>query len=290
MNIKETECLGFRSLSIDNGIIRIDIVPEIGGRVMFFGYPDHNLLFTNSELQGIKAVYEAKSPELLQEERLKQGLMLYGGEKIWLAPQEEWGHAPYVDMDHGEYSCEVKRENDCTKIILTSPICRETQLQLTKTLTIQQGEAHVHFGFQLANYGEKPISKGIWQVTQLNRPAEVRIAANHANKLRYSSYYGNAAVSEEGAMIRNSVDHAERYKFGVSSDRGELSVHMGAVQLHQNMSVNDATYPHGFMFEVFNSDRYPYFEAELHSPLLTIEPQSSAAFEITWRLARGAVD
>lgn len=290
MNIKEAECLGFRSLSIDNGIIRLDIVPEIGGRVMFFGYLDQNLLFINPELKSIKAVYKAESPELLQEERLKRGLMLYGGEKIWLAPQEEWGHAPYVDIDHGEYSLQVEREDDCTKVILTSPICRETQLQLTKTLTIPEGEACVHFGFRLNNYGEMPISKGIWQVTQLNRPAEVRIAANHANKLRYSSYYGNASVSLDGAVIRNSVNTAERYKFGVRSDQGDLSVHMGAVQFHQQMSVNDEIYPHRVMFEVFNSDRHPYFEAELHSPLLLIEPQSSAAFEITWRLARDAID
>lgn len=62
------------------------------------------------------------------------------------------------------------------------------------------------------------------------------------------------------------------------------NVYMAGVQFHQHFPVYDEFYPHAFMFGVFNSDKHPYFEAEIHSPLMSIEPESSATFEILWRL------
>ncbi|MGF7049635.1 hypothetical protein J2T13_004156 [Paenibacillus sp. DS2015] len=284
MNIEEGECLGFRSILIDNGRVQLEVLPEIGGRVMSFGFPGQNILFVNPQMRNVRASYEALSPALIQAEREKQGLMLYGGEKIWLAPQDDWGQAPYVDLDHGVYNDHVTQGSDQIEVVLESPICRETGLQITKTITILEEQASVHFSLRLSNHGTSLVHKGIWQVTQLNRPAEVRIAANDANELYYSSYYGNAFVHTEPGGLCNRVNHGERYKVGVHSDKGEVTIQMAGIQFHQHFPVYKELYPHAFMFEVFNSDKHPYFEAEIHSPLMSIEPQSSATFEISWRL------
>ncbi len=59
---------------------------------------------------------------------------------------------------------------------------------------------------------------------------------------------------------------------------------LGLVGYRKQVEVyRDMTYGHGCIAEVYNSDRYPYFEMEIHGPVVSLRPGES--FELEERQA-----
>jgi len=59
---------------------------------------------------------------------------------------------------------------------------------------------------------------------------------------------------------------------------------IGLVGYRKQVPVHkDKSYGHGCTAEVYNSDRYPYFEMEIHGPLVSL--RQGASFELKERQA-----
>ena len=62
----------------------------------------------------------------LHEYKRRVGLLLWGGDKTWLAPQDRWTDGvPFVDLDSGAY--ELSLDPTTGAATVTSPVCREAQ-------------------------------------------------------------------------------------------------------------------------------------------------------------------
>ncbi|MBW7457260.1 DUF4380 domain-containing protein [Paenibacillus sepulcri] len=292
--VMERESMGFLSISIQTEHYDLAIVPGIGGRIMEFGSDGVNLLYQNGSLAGYRPRYEAENAEEMHELRERSPQLLYGGEKTWLAPQSDWVGVPYADLDHGEYSWEVQRNEQAVRIVLTSPICRETQLQIIRTVTCVNGMPSIGIEQKLINHGTVPVTKGLWQVTMLNRSGIVDIPdgplLGSRQPLPLLDEHNAAAVHGTDGW-RMVMDNDRLYKLGFMTDGGRAAARHQAANgktytLTKTYAVEpEQVYPHHTVVEVYNASDYPYYELEIHSPAYTLQPGESESFTINWELA-----
>src|SRR6266508_4383066 len=127
---------GWPSWHIKRDPLELVLVPEIGGRIMGLLWRGHDLFFTQPEREG-------QIPDLapagdVREAKRTLGFPLWGGDKTWLAPQGRWTDgAPFLDLDSGSWALRVNRfEADLGVVEMTSPVCRETGVQITRTVTV----------------------------------------------------------------------------------------------------------------------------------------------------------
>jgi hypothetical protein len=75
-------------------------VPQVGGRMMGLRWHDEELAFVNGDLAG--RVDDVAAIEDVRSAKWEQGFVLWGGDKTWLAPQDDWTDAvPFIDLDSG---------------------------------------------------------------------------------------------------------------------------------------------------------------------------------------------
>lgn len=288
--------LGFPSVSIHTKYYDMAMVPGIGGRILEFGADGINLLYQNQSLAGHRPKYVVDNVEEMRSQRMKGQQLLYGGEKTWLAPQADWGDCPYADLDHGEYELEIQRSEDTVKLLLTSPVCRETQLQIIRTITCYGDKPHMDIEQKLINHGPGPVKKGLWQVTMLNRDGIVEIpvgATVYADQPVMLLNGENASAIHDAKGWRVEINTNLLYKLGFMTDAGQTTARLPATNgksytLMKTYSVKpEQTYPHNTVVEVYNASDYPYYELEVHSPVYTLQPGESASYTIRWELQAG---
>ncbi|WP_165822336.1 DUF4380 domain-containing protein [Paenibacillus montanisoli] len=294
IQVIESNSLGFPSITIRTAFYELTVLPAIGGRIIGFGLDGVNLLYQNDSLEGHCPHYEPAGSEGMQSIRKSSPILLYGGEKTWLAPQSDWGGTPYADLDHGEYACEILRGERTFRLTLTSPICRETGIQLIRTLTFEQDVRYVDIEQRMINRSSVQVTKGFWQVTMLNRNGTVHIPQGLALKEEASIPLlnaQNASVQRSADGWTMPVDNGLMYKLGFMTDGGRASAVYEAdngktYELTKTFQVEpDRKYPHGTVVEVYNASEYSYYELEVHSPAYTLNPGEDAAFTIRWELA-----
>jgi len=87
---------GWESLALSNGLVEVQIVPQIGGRVIQFKLGDHEFLWVNPQLAGKLPPPSGLGP--------KGEWLNYGGDKLWPAPQgwggdDQWPGPPDAVLD-----------------------------------------------------------------------------------------------------------------------------------------------------------------------------------------------
>ncbi|REE87437.1 uncharacterized protein DUF4380 [Paenibacillus taihuensis] len=297
IQVRKGSVLGFPSITVATACYEVTVVPGIGGRIMGFGADGINLLYQNEALAGFRPVYDADSAEEMRRQRIEGPLLLYGGEKTWLAPQSDWGSNAYADLDHGDYECSLLKKDDRTvELVLTSPICRETGLQLVRTITCIDGEPYMDMEQKLINHSAVPVTKGLWQVTMLNRPGTALIPDGPLlrGEEPIPIYYGENASFQQvegGWQMELQLQEELEYKLGFATDAGCASARheAGNGQMYTltkrfEAKADVAAYPHGTVVEVYNASKYAYYELEVHSPACTLRPGESASFAIRWEL------
>lgn len=290
VSVREVECLGFPSLEFANDIIKLIITPGIGGRIMGFGTLDTNILYQNPECFALRQEATVSSISEIREQRLKRGYVLYGGEKTWIAPQDDWDGPPYMDLDHGSYDIQVKEDQDCVKVELFSPVCRETKLRIKRVIEIPNEGNKITINQKIENHGTETVRKGVWQVAMLDRPAVVSLEcegkSQHEDGIKI---FGELTEQEKYIKKDNgkAYIHCEEYKvFKVGTDvnKGFVDTFIKDKSLVFKIEFEpvDGFYGHGCAVEVFNSVEYPYLEVEVHSPLKDIEPGDSVEHTVYW--------
>src|ERR1051325_2387595 len=97
---KKSEYRGWQSLALKNDLIEVQVVPDIGGRVLQLKLGDHELLWVNDKLAG--------KPPTATGLALDGGWLNYGGDKLWPAPQgwhndQQWPGPPDAVLDGSPY-------------------------------------------------------------------------------------------------------------------------------------------------------------------------------------------
>lgn len=275
---------------MSRGDISLGLVPDLGGRIMSLCFRGQELFYVPAGQAGeFPALPEGKVADLAALKRAF-GFRIFGGDKTWVAPEAAWMEKiPPLDLDAGRYI--LKQEKDAC--VMTSPVCRETGLQVVRRVAFLEG-GDIALVETLRNKGLVPVTRGIWNVTQIARPFDVFIPAE-AKAIR--SYYeedptlpdpGFSPFEKDGWVVipcRNDVC----FKFGGPVREGRAAVikptDEGMVVFARAFDIAAGKpYAHRSMIEVFNASRYPYGELEVHAPLAVIPPGGDVSLSQLWRV------
>jgi len=161
MKIKKTKIYGWNGYRMDVPGISLGVVPDLGGRILSLKYKGEELFYVQRKFRG--RVFDFSKACDLQKEKKKVGFQFWGGDKTWVAPESDWiNKIPPLELDCGKYATRV--DND--KLVMTSPVCRETKLQIIREVSVNCS-GRIVLKETFVNKGDVSIKKGIWNVTQL---------------------------------------------------------------------------------------------------------------------------
>lgn len=276
---------------VGQGSLQLVLVPEVGGRIMGVRWQEQDLAWVNPELAGQPlTTCELEHPAT---DKVPLGFSLWGGEKTWLAPQSGWNHQlPFVDLDSGAYKLTVLEESPTELTVqMTSPICRETGVRITRTLKLGTNAQGWTVRHRIENCRDQPVEWGIWGNSMVRRPATVflptRTDSSFPQGVKTFEAEGDA-VSARSQVVQQldgfAAVHCEaplKFKYGVDSEVGLiLAVLPGqddqyVAHLKQFPTFHPEPYGHDCVAEAFNADAYDYLELEIHGPVKQLDPHGS---------------
>ena len=299
ITLMEAKHKGWDAWRLQRGRLELVLVPQVGGRIMGMIWRGRNLSFTQPEregqVEGVRAVKDVRA------RKREMGFPLWGGDKTWLSPQTRWTDGvPFLELDSGPYELSViQSDRDAAIVRMTSKICRETGLQITRTVTMSSQSQEWTVIHQLLNRSSLDVHWGVWDVTMVLKPGNVYLPRNPAsgypNGVKTFDEEGESiqvrdkVVDDIGSLAVIACMDTKAFKFGVDAQEGWMLgvLHvagMGLVGYRKQVPTHaDKCYGHGCIAEVYNSDRYPYFEMEIHGPVVSLGP--GASFELEERQA-----
>ncbi|MEU6641874.1 DUF4380 domain-containing protein [Saccharomonospora sp. NPDC046836] len=162
-------------LWLDNGLLRLGLVPALGGRLLslrLLSDPDSGeLLWRNGEL-----LTDELTPQPGHRPAPHAGSLgdwvNYGGDKTWPAPQgwdhqAQWAGPPDPVLDSGPYRVEVEQSGDLAAVTLTSGDDPRTGLRLTRRFELRRGRCSYRLRLTAVNTSERSVRWSLWNVTQL---------------------------------------------------------------------------------------------------------------------------
>ena len=153
---------GWASEDMQNEFIKLQVVPEIGGRVLQYKLGDYGFFLVNEDLYGKKPPASGVGPD--------DSWLNYGGDKLWLAPQgwdndEQWPGPPDPVLDGQPYTMETISPKE---IRLTSREDHRSGVRLSRVIRVFDGTTRVSIDATMKNIDTKPRRWGIWAHTQFN--------------------------------------------------------------------------------------------------------------------------
>ncbi|MFQ5954055.1 MAG: hypothetical protein ACE5JZ_03225 [Kiloniellales bacterium] len=291
VSVRRGRFKGWEALLVERPPLALALVPQVGGRIMGMSWRGRQLAFTMPGLEG--RVEDVAAVADLRRRKRELGFPLWGGDKTWLAPQARWSEGvPFLDLDSGAYASEVEMEGPEEALVrMTSPVCRETGVRVTRTVTLEQEEEGWTVIHRLENASDREVEWGPWDVAMVLRPGRVylptRAQSPHPEGIKTFVEEGVSAevrervVSYLGSVAVVACEDTLQFKFGSDAEEGWMLgvVDVGGGDLigyrKQVAVVPGASYGHGCVAEVFNSADYPYLEMEIHGPVVRLAAGAS---------------
>jgi hypothetical protein len=279
---------GWDALRIEQGPLALILVPSVGGRIMGVQWHGQELSFVNPDCQG--RVDDVATIADVHACKRRLGFVLWGGDKTWLAPQSRWtDEVPFIDLDSGAYELTIDERHSVAK--MASPICRETGVQIERTLQLGQQPGSWSLMHTLHNRSPEDVSWAPWDVAMMVRPATIYLPTRADSRFPKGlrTFDNEGESSEARDQVVRFVDtfaviscrDAVKFKYGVDADAGRvLAVIEGGprdlIGIRKSVpTYHPQPYAHGCVVEVFNAADHPYFELELHGPVVTLAPGQS---------------
>lgn len=289
---------GWDALVVECGELELALVPQVGGRILGVSWRGRELAYTHAELEGrVEPVFETADPRARKREL---GFLYWGGDKTWLAPQGRWNDAlPFLDLDSGPYEARIVEGGPRRVVIaMTSPVCRESGMRLTRTVAVGGGEPGWSLTHRMHNCSPVEAEWALWDVMQIRQPALVEMPlsarSKHPDGIKVFAEEGEAleardeVIALRGRVARIDCGLPRKFKYGTDAQAGWLRAVIetegGSALLHKTFpAFPRARFAHDCSAEVFNSAEFSYCELELHGPLVRLAPGES--FEMTERAA-----
>jgi len=289
VKVSQENIYGWEGYRLHVGDISLGVAPQIGGRIISLTFEGEELFFVQKEHQG--EIVDLENADDLRAKKKELGFRLWGGDKTWVAPQSEWWEKiPPLDLDAGQYDIEVGP----TDVVMTSPICRETGLQIIRRVELKE-DGTIILDQTFRNTGNKPIERGIWDVTQILRPFDVYLPAQSEQIRAYQDegFIEDAETkrSQEGAWVKVSCDDSTQFKLGGMINQGKIiALRKGKEDylcFERTFSINtEASYAHDAIAEIYNSPTYNYLEIEVHAPLIQLGQGEQTSHQQIWDISR----
>ncbi len=131
---------------LDNGVLRLGIVPALGGRLLALVHEGEELLWRNPALLDDR-LHPAGGHRPARTSGPMANWRNYGGDKTWPAPQgwssdAEWAGPPDPVRDSGPYGADVRTGPGFAAVTLTSEHDPRTGLRLRREIRLAAGAAY----------------------------------------------------------------------------------------------------------------------------------------------------
>ena len=317
--IRRSTYRGWKGYELQNGLARLHIVPDIGGRVIQFTLGDKEFFWVNPNLGGRTSRETGLDSE---------GKWLnYGGDKLWPAPQgwdndEQWPGPPGAVPDGQPYRAEV--DLDPAGIRLTSRDDPETGIRFSRHIRLHPGSTKVSVEATMINIDSKPRRWGIWAHTQLDAglpgsddynplmrawiPINPQSRFEHGYNVILGEKDNPSFAVDAGRGLMKAVFSYKVGKIGMDSHAGWLATvdgRKGDVFVQRFEFEPDKDYPDDSSVEIWHNglgriyafnkwidmstDRAenPYvFESELLSPYAQLKPGDRYTWSYDWYACR----
>ncbi len=306
---------GWESLALRNGLVEVQAVPAIGGRVMQFKLGDFEYLWVNDALAGRKPTETGLGAE---------GEWLnYGGDKLWPAPQgwdgeDQWPGPPDAILDGSPHAATIMTASGkAAAIQLVSRDDQRSGIRFSRMIRIHDNSTQVSFDSTMTNIDTRPRRWGIWQVTQLDAgrmklSAYAPINPKSMHRRGYVELYGGPdhpsfRVDRENKVLATTYQRRVG-KVGLDCTAGwaaAMDEKTGHVFAEMFAWEKDRKYPDDASVEFWlngpgrivvggkavdipddPAETPSYLESEILSPLAEIKPGESYSFHLDWFAAR----
>ncbi len=277
---------------LTNPLVRVVIVPQIGGRVMEYSIAGECPIWQNKAELGVVRPWE-----------VGRKWHNYGGHKAWNAPQQNW-RAPDLDnfYDYAPAKAEpIETTDSGEKMIGVRVTCDPIPrlgLQFVREVYLAQRTSRVRLVETMRNVCDREVEWGIWGVTQVNAPCWVAFPLDLGGSgpdgwrrlLPADEFPDPHSVTRTGSVgvmkYPNAID-----KIGTGSLDGWMVYLRDQLAYVKQWSVRtvDAVYPdEGCNMEVFAADKAMggYVEMEVLGPVVKLRPGEATQLTEDWFLSR----
>ena len=310
--VEATNYKGWSAQQISNRWVKLEVVPQNGGRLMQVIFAGHSFLFVNPEYEG---KYLPPDPSRWFN---------YGGDKLWLLPEGNDDEQHWVGnsdlIDDGPYAFRKVSEGRECEIELTGPADPQTGIQIRRTIHLDADSPRIRFHATMQNKTGYIIEWSVQSVSQYatadpttpnrsNNNFWTFTPANPSSSYlnRYHVRFGPAenpavAVRDDGFFALHYVHMAA--ELWLDSTPGWLAVVDGDsryAMVERFRYEKNETYP-GKASVIFwtngpemrlspegepsltsGGDGSPrYLEAEINSPLVQLRPGETRDFDTEW--------
>jgi hypothetical protein len=165
--VQETNYNGWKAEQLANQWVKLEIVPQLAGRLMQVTFGDHDFLFVNDQLKG-----QYNPPDTAQHRWYN-----YGGDKIWPMPEgsqdeQHWAGAGGEPLDDMPFELQVLSKGGANCAVrLTGPVDPLIGQQYIRDISITGDSPAISFHAVMKNVSGYPQSWSEQSVSQYNAAA-----------------------------------------------------------------------------------------------------------------------
>jgi hypothetical protein len=311
--VQATNYLGWTAEELANPWVKLEIVPQIGGRLIQVTFGGHDFLYINPQLKG-QVIAERKG----NDERN------YGGDKIWPLPEGEQDEQHWSggggNLDGGPFTLQVLSRGPTCAVRLTGPVNPEIGQRYIRDISIGEDTPVISFHVVMQNMSGFPQTWSEQTITEYP-------TSNPAGSEDFNTrFWGVTAVNPTSAYLNGyhvRTGPAENPAFSVSD--GTLRVHWndimqevwidsppgwlaavdgmtGYTMVERHRVDPTAEYPSKATIIFYSSGEPekhnqkterregPFMEAEMNSPMVELAPGESYAMDTQWYPTRMGED
>ena len=314
--VHATNYLGWKAEEMSNPWVKLEIVPQIGGRLIQVTFGGHDFLYINPLLQGQVIPLESKG----------YGDRNYGGDKIWPLPegnQDEQHWSGGGNLDGAPFTLQVLSSGPTCAVRLTGPVDPEIGQRYIRDIGIGADTPVISFHVVMQNmsgyprtWSEQTITEyptsypsgsdnfntKFWGVTEVN-PASAYLNGYHvrtgpADNPAFTVQEGTFRVHWNNIMQEVWIDSQSGWLAAVDGSTGYTMVERHRID-------PTAMYP-GKASIIFYSTgeptptpakgqtteprEGPFVEAEMNSPMVDLAPGETYAMDTQWYPTRMGED
>ena len=314
--VKATNYLGWEAEEIANKWVTLEIVPQIGGRLIQVKFGGHDLLYVNPQLKG-----QIIPPGTRGEEHN------YGGDKIWPLPEgnqdeQHWSGAG-GRLDGAPFTLKVLSRGPSTcSVRLTGPVDDEIGQRYIREISITPDTPVIAFHVVMQNMsgyprtwseqtitefatsepaGTENFNTKFWGVTELNPtsayPKGYYVRTGPEDNPAFMAQNGMLRVHWNDIVQEVWIDSPTGWLAAVNGESGYT-----VVERHDLDPLHEYPGKASIIFYSSGEPRHmpskgsaspgqgqqveqregPFVEAELNSPMVQLKPGESYAMDTSW--------
>ncbi len=290
---------GWNSVVLRNAYVRLDIVPELGGKIMGYSAFGNQILWHNPVLAGqIDPFYQND---------LGEEFINCGGAKVWPAPQGDWGGPPDNVLDGSPY--EYNREGNT--VTVTGPEDNEpgrSGIQYQHSYTLIPRSTYVDFDITMRNCVSDPIEWSLWHLSTVPADKNITIYVP-VDEGDWEVMHGDRDNNEQWLGVENGIFRARPNnrvgKVGMMAREGWAAMFdhdagiVYAIFYPLEEMDSNGEFPHGgHNFEIWSTGAVEvdgainpdmaHMELEVLAPLAQLTPDESTSLHTRWAACKAS--